>query len=136
MSERLTSGETYLIPDTFAPYINNAFERLSRSSFRSRFRLSEKDRAYYDKCGRDKVAEHAARFIEERLAPAYPKNDGRQTPMRGHPAFTAQHATACCCRSCLEKWYRIPRGRALTDVEKLFCVALIMTWIDKQISPD
>ena len=22
--------------------------------------------------------------------------------------FVAQHATACCCRGCLEKWYRVP----------------------------
>ena len=132
MSDETPITGSYHIPDAFVPYIENAFERLSRSSFRSRFRLNKKDRAYYDKTGRDVISEHAARFIGERLAPAYPKNDGMQTPMRGHPVFPAQHATATCCRSCLEKWYHIPQGRALTDVERSFCVALIMTWIDHQ----
>ena len=120
----------YSIPQSFAPYIEDAFERLSRSAFRSRFRLSEKDKLYYTKIGRDAIACHAAQFIAERLTPAYPVNDGRQTPMHGHPVFTAQHATATCCRSCLEKWYRIPKGRELTPIERDFCVALIMTWID------
>jgi hypothetical protein len=92
--------------------IENLFARLQRSTFRSRFRLGVKERQYcYDK-GAEVIDQHAADFIASRLAPAQIPNDGKQTPMRGHPVFIAQHATATCCRGCLEKWHAIPRGAA------------------------
>ena len=79
------------------------------------------------------IARHAADFIATRLAPAAPRNDGRQTPMRGHPVFLAQHATACCCRSCLAKWHGLPAGRRLTAAEQARLVALLMRWIDREM---
>ncbi len=39
-----------------------------------------------------------ARLRETAPRAAEPRNDGKQTPFRGHPVFTAQHATATCCR--------------------------------------
>ena len=77
--------------------------------------------------------DHAFDFINLRIAPQFPKNDGKQTPMKGHPVFIAQHATATCCRGCLQKWHRIQKGRALSDNEAEFIVSLIMGWIEKQI---
>ena len=74
--------------------------RLSRSNFRSRFHLKAQDKQYIHEKGWNTIADHAADFVSKRLAPAEPKNDGKQTPMRGHPVFIAQHATACCCRGC------------------------------------
>lgn len=79
------------------------FSRLARSTFRSRFRLGDKERQYCWDKGPDTIDQHAADFVEKRLAPAQPANDGKQTPMRGHPVFIAQHATATCCRGCLAK---------------------------------
>jgi hypothetical protein len=76
--------------------------------------------------------EHATSFIETRLAPAHPKNDGRQTPMRGHPVFVAQHATATCCRSCLAKWHGIQSGRALSGDEQSYVLAVIERWLEGQ----
>ena len=76
---------------------------------------------------------HALDFIETRIAPRFPKNDGKQTPMRGHPVFVAQHATATCCRGCIQKWHGIEKGNALTHGEILFVTDLIMTWIEEQI---
>ena len=78
----------------------------------------------------EKIRSHAYDFIRARLAPAEPKNDGKQTPMRGHPVFIAQHACACCCRGCLEKWHRIPKGRTLTEDEIEYIVEILMEWID------
>ena len=109
------------------------FTRLSGSDFRSRFRLSEKDRAYAAEKGRDTIKSHAEDFVVRRLAPAEPKNDGRQTPMRGHPVFIGQHATGTCCRGCLEKWHGIPQGRALTEDEQRYVVGVLMEWIDRQM---
>ncbi len=79
----------------------NIFDKLSRSPFRSRFHLRETDRTYITQKGIDTIRHHAHDFIRLRLAPAYIPNDGKQTPMRGHPVFIAQHACACCCRACL-----------------------------------
>ncbi len=108
-------------------------DRLSRSAFRARFRLGASELAYLKEKGRETVLAHAADFVRLRLAPAEIPNDGRQTPMRGHPVFIAQHACACCCRGCLEKWYRVPRGIPLTEDQQARIVRLLMAWIDKQI---
>lgn len=112
---------------------DDLFRRLARSGFRSRFRLGARERAYADTKGREVIAGHARDFIAARLAPSAPRNDGKQTPMRGHPVFIAQHATACCCRSCLEKWHRIPRGRGLEAAEQAYVVAVLMRWIDREM---
>lgn len=82
--------------------------------------------------GRATVLRQAREFVSKRLAPADPPNDGRQTPTGGHPVFVAQHATATCCRSCLAKWHRIPRGRAMPDGEIDFVVSLIEAWLRRQ----
>lgn len=109
-----------------------ALRRLERSRFRSRFHLDEKDKAYIQEKGMDVIRMHAYDFILTRLAPAEPANDGRQTPMRGHPVFKAQHATATCCRGCLGKWYGVPQGREMTAQEIDETVQLIMAWIEKE----
>jgi hypothetical protein len=107
---------------------------LARSSFRSRFRLRKGELEYLRKKGMDVILTHAAKFIENRLAPAEPENDGKQTPMRNHPVFVAQHATATCCRGCLEKWHGIPRGRLLTAEERTYVVRVIARWLAKSLT--
>lgn len=108
------------------------FSRLSGSPFRRRFRLGEKERAYLADRGLPVVVDHARDFVAKRLAPAEPLNDGRQTPMRGHPVFIAQHATATCCRSCLEKWHGIAAGRPLAGTEQEHVVRAIAKWLASQ----
>lgn len=113
--------------------IEEAFEKLARSPFRSRFHLSDKDREYVRRVGVDAIRTHAGDFIASRLAPATIPNDGKQTPMRGHPVFLAQHATACCCRDCLYKWYHVPKGVPLTEMQQEKIVDLLMAWIERQM---
>ena len=108
------------------------FEALGRSRFRSRFRLGPADAAYLADKGIEEVVRHGRDFVERRLAPAEPANDGRQTPMRGHPVFVAQHATASCCRSCLAKWHFIPAGRPLDEAEKAHVVGVLRRWLEAQ----
>ena len=112
--------------------LEELFRELGGSAFRRRFRLGAKERDYLHEKGLPKVLEHAADFVAKRLAPAEPPNDGRQTPMRGHPAFIAQHATATCCRGCLRKWHHIPKGRALYDEEKRHILSVIERWLETQ----
>ena len=109
-----------------------ALEKLARSKFRSRFRLSDTDRAYIEKRGLDVIRRHAEDFVRQRLAPANPPNDGRQTPMRGHPVFKAMHGSAMCCRGCMEKWWKVRRGARLTEVQQLKAVEFLMAWIAKK----
>ncbi len=109
--------------------LDEALDRLGRSKFRSRFRLTASDRAYMDRVGLETIERHAADFVRERLAAAVPPNDGRQTPMHGHPAFKAMHATATCCRGCMAKWWKVPQGRPLSPSLQTKAVRLIMAWI-------
>ena len=108
-------------------------KKLSYSKFRSGFHLTGKEKAYFKEKGEAVIRIHTEDFIRQRIAPKNPKNDGRQTPMSGHPSFKAMHATACCCRGCLEKWHKIPQGRELSKSEVDSLVDLIMSWILKQI---
>lgn len=109
------------------------FAALSKSPFRSRFHLQGKELDYLQSKGLTTILDHAADFVTRRLAPADLPNDGKQTPFRGHPVFVAQHATACCCRGCLEKWHRLPKGRALTEAEQAYIVKILEQWLGTEM---
>ena len=113
--------------------LTSLFQRLSQSAFRSRFHLTAKERAYIEEKGMATIRRHAEDFVSKRLAPAAIPNDGKQTPMRGHPVFLAQHATGCCCRGCLSKWHHIQPGHQLSPEEQRYVVAVLMTWISRQL---
>jgi len=113
--------------------INQALDSLKRSPFRSGFALSGRYLTYIDRKGIEIIRQHAIDFISARIAPGFPKNDGKQTPMKNHPVFIAQHATATCCRACLCKWHGIPNGKPLSAAEVDFIVGLVMAWIQRQV---
>ena len=110
-----------------------AFARLGMSKFRSRFKLSAEDRAYIDRVGLATIRRHAEDFVRQKLASAVPEKDGRQTPMRGHPVFKAMHGSAMCCRGCMEKWWKVPRGRPLSAAQQLKAVEFLMAWIERNM---
>ena len=112
--------------------MNDIWYRLSKSKFRSKWHLHEKEKKYIQEKGIDTIESHARDFISTRLAPAVIPNDGKKTPMKGHPVFIAQHATATCCRGCLEKWHHIKKGHQLTPQEQEYIINIIMTWIKKE----
>ena len=111
--------------------IDNMLLKLSKSKFRASFHLNKKMIEYIDEKGLEKVKEHAYDFIEKRLK-IKPINDGIQTPMKGHPIFIAQHACACCCRSCLQKWHHIDQNKTLSDLDIEYIVNLLMKWVGKE----
>lgn len=112
--------------------LDDLFEALAKSRFRHSFSLAKRELAYFSAKGRETIMAHAQDFVVHRLAPARPLNDGKQTPFRSHPVFVAQHATATCCRGCLEKWHRIAAGQPLTAEEQGYIVGVIMRWLDTQ----
>ncbi len=108
-------------------------DKLAQSKFRSKFKLKIKDKKYIKTKGLDTILSHAKDFIKNRIAPAVIPNDGKQTPMKGHPVFIAQHATATCCRGCIEKWHKIPKGTELSQNQQEYLVSIIIRWIERQI---
>ena len=112
-------------------FLDEKLDKLSKSKFRSSFVLRKREKSYLEEKGLEKIEEHAFSFIKDRLGSKDLVNDGKQTPMRGHPVFVAQHATATCCRGCLSKWHHIGKDKNLSDKEVKFIVALIMEWIKK-----
>jgi hypothetical protein len=112
--------------------LDELFAQLAKSRFRASQKLGPRDAQYLREKGLPVVMSHAADFIERRLAPARPANDGKQTPWKGHPVFVAQHATATCCRGCLAKWHRIDKGRDLTRDERAHVLSAIERWLRVQ----
>ena len=113
--------------------IYTVLDRLQRSKFRSSFRLSDKDILYIREKGIEKIQEHAYDFVNKRIRDGRLVNDGKQTPMRGHPVFVAQHASATCCRGCLEKWHKIEKTHILNEKEVLYIKNVIMKWIEREL---
>ena len=126
-----SSGSAVARPDE--AWVQDTLARLGHSRFRAGFSLSAKDRAYARAKGKETIDRHAHEMLAKRVGPAHPFKDGKQTPYRGHPVFTAQHATATCCRGCIERWHHIPRGRALTDAEVDALARLVMAWIERDL---
>ncbi len=128
--------QIHLVKEEPSQYQGTLFARLAQSKFRSSFSLKTNDKAYVREKGMDVIRSHGEDFISKRLAPAEPKNDGKQTPMRGHPVFVAQHATATCCRGCLEKWHGIPKGVELDNGQQKYVVDVLMEWIRRQMTKE
>lgn len=113
--------------------INKKLQSLSKSKFRNSFSLNKKQIEYINNKGIIEIKNHAFKIINERLKPSKIENDGHQTPYKGHPIFVAQHACACCCRSCLYKWHNISIDKELTDNEINYIVTLLMYWIKNNL---
>ena len=114
--------------------LDDKLDALARHPFRARFHLRGRDRATAQLRGPATIRLHARDLIARRLAPAGPRNDGRQTPYRGHPVFVAQHATATCCRTCLERSHHIPKGRKLSCRQVGYVVDVICRWIEREVA--
>ncbi len=113
--------------------VYEALSKLEKSTFRASFRLNSEDVKYINEKGMETIRSHACDFVKQKLSDAVPYKDGKQTPTHGHPVFKAMHATACCCRGCLNKWYKVPKGKELTQSQQEKIVNLIMAWIEKQM---
>ena len=116
--------------------LDNLFQKLARSKFRSKFRLNYDDRLFAEMKGPEVLRQQAHDLIIKRLAPEEPLKDGKQTPVKGHPVFVAQHATGCCCRGCLLKWHDIPKHRELSDEEVEYIVKVLLEWIARDLQKE
>jgi hypothetical protein len=122
------------IPGDSGERLDPLIDSIGKQPFRAKFHLRGRERAMASTHGIDTMRRHARDLIAKRVAPAAPRNDGKQTPYRGHPVFVAQHATATCCRSCLERWHHVPKGRAFSDDELGYVVDVIVRWIQRELA--
>ena len=120
------------MPDTAS--IDAKLETLARQPFRAKFHLRGRDAATVELRGMEVIRQHAADLLTKKIAAAEPHKDGKQTPYRGHPVFVAQHATATCCRSCLQRWHGIEKGRELTGDELAYAVDVVARWIESDMA--
>lgn len=107
--------------------------KLGRSKVIENLTMGEPEIEYVQSRGVDILQLHATDFVRKRLAPAEPKNDGRQTPAKGHPVFIAQHATGTSDRKKLKKFHGIQTDTELTDKEIDYIVDVIIRWIQEQV---
>jgi phosphopantetheinyl transferase (holo-ACP synthase) len=84
--------------------------------------------------GRNALKEKAKKVLNTRIKKYSSFIDGRQTPMGKDEIINyAQHATATCCRKCLEAWHNIPMENTLTDSQMDFCTSLVMKYVNERI---
>lgn len=114
----------------------HTFEALQHELIRHHFfhaEIDERAMRHAQRKGRKLLKDAARNRLSKYLAPASPPWDGRQTPKEGNAIFYAQHATATCCRTCLEYWHDIPKGRDLTSDEFEYCATLVDLFIDQRL---
>ena len=112
--------------------INRLLDGLEKTKFRGSFHLNKKMRDYVIDKGMDVIRKHAYDFVNNRIK-IRPVNDGKQTPMKGHPVFIAQHATGTCCRGCLERIHKISKNKELNSDEIDYIVLVLIMWIKREM---
>ncbi len=122
------------MPDSDPGSLDQRLDTIAQHPFRAKFHLRGRERVTAELSAPSTMRWHARDLIVQRLAPAEPHQDGKQTPYRGHPVFVAQHATATCCRTCLQRWHRIPKGRELSREERAYVVDVICRWIERELA--
>lgn len=109
-------------------------KKLTEDGRLEQFVLGDPEKEYVISRGMDILRLHATDFVNKRIAPAHPKNDGRQTPAKGHPVFIAQHATGCNDRDSLEQFFGIKKGEELTERQVDQVVDAILRWIEEHLT--
>ncbi|WP_220669707.1 DUF4186 family protein [Paraburkholderia fungorum] len=118
--------------------VQHTFDELQHEYIRHHFwhkAIDEKATLHARRKGRTALIASVRRRVETSVGRATPYRDGQQTPMEGNVLYYAQHATASCCRTCIEYWHGIPKGRELTHDEIGYLTALIIQFLNRRI-PD
>jgi hypothetical protein len=79
--------------------------------------------------GLTRLRADAESVIRKSVGPHQHPAQGRQTKWDGNIIYYGQHATACCCRRCIEVWHGIPRNRDLTEDEVRYFIELLCVYM-------
>jgi len=122
----------------------NTFTALENETFRLHMmhvEVPEKVQRLALAKGVDILRERTERAIRSALKKPRSENafDGRQTPRETSESARiqhyAQHATATCCRQCLEYWHQIPAENQLTEEQIQYCIDLAWEYISRRLGP-
>ncbi|MGB5970008.1 MAG: DUF4186 family protein [Spirulinaceae cyanobacterium] len=116
------------------------FDSLKKELFRHHMwhvEISQKAINHALRKGKQGIREATKKRIRKSVGSAEPAYDGRQTPRESsenaNAIHYAQHATACCCRKCIEYWHGIPLGQELTEEEIEYFTNLVMLYIEERL---
>jgi uncharacterized protein DUF4186 len=86
--------------------------------------------------GRKGLRERVRKHLSTAIGPANPWHDGIQTPMEMEAPNAipyGQHATATCCRKCVEYWHGIPRGKIICEQDLIYLAELVCRFLEERI---
>jgi hypothetical protein len=115
--------------------VEGTFRELAREWIRHVFfhaPFDEKSKAQAHELGFNQLKSMVRPLLEKKVAPEKIFRDGTQTKKEGSAIHYAQHATATCCRKCLEYWHGIDRNRDLTKVELDYCEGLVIAYLESR----
>ncbi len=112
---------------------NSILLQLSKSPLYSDIFLTQKERNYYIAHDWEELRRETEEIVRKNLFHTVSKEKDHHCRQWGHPVYTAQRATACCCRKCLYEWHNIPPNRKLTEREVLYVTDLLMEWMKRDI---
>jgi hypothetical protein len=92
--------------------------------------IDERAMNYAKRKGKLGLIETAEHFLRKYIAKPADAFSSISTSMDGNPIHYAQHATATCCRRCIEKWHGIPPDRYLQEDEILYFLRLVQLFIN------
>jgi hypothetical protein len=124
--------------------VKHTFDSLKHEKFRHHYWHTEIDQKAVNhalKKGRIDLRKAATHRLRKYVGKVHempdgkkrPYRDGQQTPYSGNSIYYAQHATASCCRKCVEYWHNIPQGRDLTEDEIAYLTDLVMLYIEEKL---
>ncbi len=113
------------------------FDMLEQELVRHVFLLNNLEQGvinYTLRAGRVELRKRATKVLKRSVGNAQNFREGIQTPKKGNNVIHyAQHATASCCRKCIEYWHGIPIGRELTGNELGYLTELIMQYVERRM---
>jgi hypothetical protein len=116
--------------------IKHTFKELKREFIRHHFwhkTIDETADKHARRKGRVLLSAAATQRIRSSVAKAEPVRDGQQTPLSGNILYYAQHATACCCRTCMAYWHNVPKGRDLSETQVTYFTELVMRFVAERM---
>ncbi len=109
-------------------------EKVAKCDYRAEIDLGAEDIEYINSRGFDMMIKHAQDFVERRLGPARPRNEGKQTPLKGHPLFLAQHATGSDSRRALSEYHGIAEGKELSRQQIDYVTDVVLRWLEERLA--
>ena len=118
------------LSDVEGTFSELAHEWIRHVFFHAPFDAKSKEQAR--ELGLDGLKASIRPLLEKKIGSKKIFRDGTQTKKEGSAIHYAQHATATCCRKCLEYWHGIERHRDMTKEELDYCEGLVTAYLDSR----